>query len=596
MADFEDSDPLADWDFPPDAWQVVNEGGQNILIGQGSLQQPMVILGRETPEWLDSNATDFVLNYTFNLDPQSGGLRVVFRFNEGVGYNVLEIFPGLMFLKRNAPTPDVFNRDTERLLRQNTNLPISGNTWHDVTIWVEGSRIFVYLDGQLAISAEDLITPQLGAGQIFLQTNNTFRPVRLDNIVIQRAEPFSDHFQGAGLPSTWTTTNTTNTTIVTESDGNQYVRMENEAEFAPVMSPVQDFTLRCQVWSENGGWQLYLRESAGGGILFDLDAGSMVITYFDGAGGTVFSTNVNNFYTRGLWQDLEITFLGDRLEIYLDGRSRFEDTLELSPGAGTLRFVTGRADIVRLDDCMFTQAAQSSNSGATFAFALQQEVLARDFRWLRSDLDENFDSVFRTEDWWVDGTNAVGQFLTDPGAINHQSFIRITHAGSPTWRLFRDIVGVEIFGAGTDASNYNDSTDIYATVDVRFPDETTGTAWMGLRVIPSITGADLQGYIFEITRAQDGNYSVAVRYNSATRREVYFEGVIPGTSGAIETEWVQLTVISFEDQLAFFADGRFVTSIDNALELGGTVALGVEEFTTADFDTLIIRDTSPHGE
>lgn len=595
MADFEDSNPLADWDFPPEAWQVVNEGGQNILIGQGSLQQPMVILGRETPEWLDSNATDFVLSYTFNLDPQSGGLRVVFRFNDGVGYNVLEVFPGLMFLKRNAPTVNVFNRDTERLLRQNTNLPISGNTWHDVTIWVEGSRIFVYLDGQLAISAEDLITPQLGAGQIFLQTNNTFRPVRLDNIVIQRAEPFSDHFQSSRLPSTWTTTNTTNTTIVAESDGNQYVRMENEAELAPVMSPVQDFTLRCQVWSENGGWQLYLRESAGGSMLFDLDAGNMVITYFDGGGGIVSTTNVNNFYTRGLWQDLSITFLGDRLEIYLDGRSRFEDTLEISPGAGTLRFVTSRADIVRLDDCMFTQAAQSSNSGASFAFALQQEVLARDFRWLRSDLDENFDSVFRTQDWWVDGTNAVGQFVTDPGAVNHQNFIRLTHLGTPTWRLFRDIVGVEIFGAGTDASNYNDSTDIYTTLDVRFPDDATGTAWMGLRVTPSLTGADLQGYIFEITRAQDGSYSFTVRYNSATRREVYFEGAIPGTDGAIESEWVQLIAISFEDQLAFFADGRFVTSIDNALVLGGTVALGVEEFTTVDFDTLIIRDTSPHG-
>ena len=287
--------------------------------------------------------------------------------------------------------------------------------------------------------------------------------------------------------------------------------------------------------------------------------------------------------------------LGDRLEIFLDGRSRFEDTLETSPGAGAIRFVTSTADIVRIDDCMVIEAAQSSNSGASFAFALQEEVLARDFRWLRSDLDENFSDVTQTRDWWVDGTGAVGQFITDPGSVDHQSFLRVTHSGAPTWRLFRDIVGVEIFGAGDDTINYSDSTDIYATVDVRFTDETTGTAWMGVRVEPSLTGADLRGYIFEITRNPDASYGFAVRYQSATNRDVYFEGVLPGTDGTIEGEWINLLAITFEDQIAFFANGRFVVAIDNAIEFGGTVALGVEEFTTADFDTLIIRDTTPHG-
>ena len=61
-------------------------------------------------------------------------------------------------------------------------------------------------------------------------------------------------------------------------------------------------------------------------------------------------------------------------------------------------------------------------------------------------------------------------------------------------------------------------------------------------------------------------------------------------------EWVNLTVISYEDQIAFFADGHFLGALDNTPLLGGTLALGVEDGATADFDTLVIRDTTPHGE
>ena len=41
---------------------------------------------------------------------------------------------------------------------------------------------------------------------------------------------------------------------------------------------------------------------------------------------------------------------------------------------------------------------------------------------------------------------------------------------------------------------------------------------------------------------------------------------------------------------------QFVAALDNAETFGGTLALGVESGTTADFDSLIIRDTTPHGE
>jgi hypothetical protein len=167
----------------------------------------------------------------------------------------------------------VLDRSTERIIRQNTSAPIQGNTWYNVAIWVEGSRIYVYLDGDLALTAEDLITPQLGAGQIILQTNNVFRPVRFDDFIIQRAEPFSDHFESAGLSSTWGTTSATNSGIGQESNGNHYVLMSNAVELKPVMSPVEDFSLRCRVWSEQGIINS-VRESVGGYVLFDFEGGT----------------------------------------------------------------------------------------------------------------------------------------------------------------------------------------------------------------------------------------------------------------------------------------------------------------------------------
>lgn len=593
MVDFEEADVVNGWDFDREAWQVVNEGGQNLLIGHARLNQPIVVLGRENPEWLDPIAADLIIRFNFQLDPGSGGLRVVFHYDQSVGYNVLELFPGIALLRRSGSTPNVLDRGTESVIRQ-ASVPIAEGNWHSATIWAEGSRYYVYLDHSLVMTAEDLTLPQLGAGQIMLQGNSVFSAVRVDDLIIQRAEAISDHFEGASLPpSTWQTTSTTNSEIREES-GNQYVFMQNEVEVEPIMAPVQDFNLRCRIWSEQGGYTLYLRESAGGSMQFALSGGNLVITELDSAGEAVTSYQTDNFYTRNRWQDLDISFIGNRLEIYLDGRSRFEDTLDTAPPSGTMRFITRRGDVLRFDDCLLTQTSTTTTAGAAFAFEIQDEVLARDFRWLRSDLDENFNDIAGTDDWWEGGMRAAGEFLSDTSSTDHQYFLRMTHAGAPTFRLFRDIIGVEIFGAGQDRNNYRDSTDLYVTVDVRIVGE-EGSGWLGIRNTRSITGVDIQGYLFEVRRTAQGTAEYVVRYQSATEQISYFDGPLPGSEEEPIAEWTQLLAISYNDQIAFFANGRFVAAVDNAIDLGGSVALGVEDGSTADFDTLIIRDASPHG-
>lgn len=595
VADFEDSDPLAGWDVS-DSWQVANEGGQNLLIGQGTLQEPALLLGREQPEWLQPSASDFVVSFDFNLAPGSGGARLVFRYEDGVGYNVLELFPGLSILRRSGSPPNVLQRDTEQVLRQNTNTSIRAETWHNATVWVEGNRLFVYIDRELVLSTEDLNTPQLGAGQIFLQTNNAFRPVRFDNIIVQRAEPYSDHFQGSGIPSTWTTSSSTNTDVAVENDGNQYVSMEDGAALQPVMPPTQDFTLRCRMWSTQGGYNLYLRDGDGGTLELAFNGGSLTLTYFDGSGSVVWQESVNNVYARNIWQDLSVTLEGDSLEIYMDGEQHFDDTLSTTPASGSIRIATSGSDIMRLDDCLVTQAVSAVNESAAFAYAVQERVATQPFRRLRSDFAEDFSDVFRTRGWWEGGRDASGTFTENPDSADHQNFLRMVHDGGPVYRIFKSSVGVEVFGEGTDTRNYNDSTDLVTRVQLRFPNDAPGEAWMVMRARPTITGNYVTGYFLRVRRNPDGTTTFIVNYEGSGQQSVFFEGPIPGAEDQPLPEWIPLTIVADEDRIAFFANDRYLMALDNTEELGGTVALGIEEGTTADFDTLVIRDASPHDE
>jgi hypothetical protein len=129
-----------------------------------------------------------------------------------------------------------------------------------------------------------------------LQTNSGFRPVRFDNLIIQRRTG-QRPLPGAGLPRTWTTTSTTNLTIERESNGNQYIRMKDDVALNPVMSPIRDLTFSCRLWSEQGGFSLSLRDNPGGKMRFDFVGGDMTLAQLDGAGGEV-SATASAIYTR----------------------------------------------------------------------------------------------------------------------------------------------------------------------------------------------------------------------------------------------------------------------------------------------------------
>lgn len=596
IVDFEAPDAVTHWDLDSNVWQVVPESGENLLIGQGGLDKPLVVLGRspQPPEWLDASAADLVISYRINLS-RSAVSRLIFRYSHA-GYYALEIAEGSLYLRRNSPSGvDITRRAEERQIGRATGLPIRSNEWYRVTVWLEGRRSFIYLNNQLVLQEEDLIAPELGAGQILLQ-NVTSTTVRLDDFIIQRPEPASNHFESGGLPDTWETSSTTQVTVVRESDMNQYIQMEGDATFNPQVNPIHDFNLACRVWSIQGGYTLRVRKNAGGVMQFDFVGGNLTLSYLDGAGGVVMSEDIRNFYGRGNWMNLSVTFVGDLLSVYRNGEIMFEQTILDSPGAGTIEFQTRGLDVLRLDDCLITETAVSRNLGARFAIELEQEVLSRDIRELRSDLTEDFADPFRTDAWWVNGVNAPGEYAVNTSVQAHQRYLHMESAEGSAWRLFRDNIGVGMFGAGTDTRNFGNSTDLYVFVEVRFPASAVGTAWLGLRTTTTITGAGLNGYFIDLRRNLDGTTDVIVRGVTDTGATIYAEAPLPTQEGAAPPEWIPITVITYKDRVAFFANGEFVYALEGVQALGGTLALGVEAGTSADFDTLTIRDTTPHGQ
>lgn len=593
LADFEDAGVLDSWDFDNAGWQVVNEGFGNVLLATSGLRSPMRVAGLSQPEWVSSNATSLIINASVNLGAKADAARLVFRFSDA-GYNVLEILPGLMLLKRNGPVIDIFNRAPERVL-DSVDVPIEREQWYDISIWLDENRIFIYLDNRLVMIYTDEIEPDLGTGEILLQA---LPPVRFDNLLIQRAEPASSHFPTEAMPSAWKrSTDMTLTSLRMEPNGNYYFHMEGDVAVEPLMQPIRDLTMTCRLWVEQGGFSMRLRSNPGGSLLLEAEAGHLTVHHLDGLEGVLQSFRVPNFYNRERWDEINLSFVGDTLQIYRDGRLFFENTFEFSPEAGTLQFQTGAADALRIDDCLFAETSTSPNAGARFAYALINEVNSRPFQSLSSDLAEDFTDVFQTDDWWRDGQEAPGQYIADPQSQDHSTFLRITHQGRPTWRLIRNVVGLGLFGSGADTRSFTDSTDAYVTTDVRFPGNNTGTAWLGVRTVPTLTGAGLVGYRLEVRRNMDGTTDVIVRLRRETEETIYYESLLleNDPDGTRDT-WIALAVVMQDDKLAFFANEQFLVALDNVDVLGGTVALGVEGGTTADFDSLVIRDTTVVGQ
>jgi len=591
IQDMEGKEALAGWDYDPMRWQLVPEGGNVALVGQSGLDSALEILGRESPEWKEPSEEDLLIRMRVNMLSGDSIGRIIFRYTEQ-GYYVLEILPGYMMLKRGVPGP--INRSTEQLLRDWPQAPIQSGRWYEVSIWLEGNRVFVYINNLLQLTANDTGFALPPGGAILLQTLSAVSgQVGFDDVIIQRPELASDHFEGSSFPTTWNASSFTNVQFGVESNGNQYVRLKDKAAIAPITPPLGDVLVACRLYSEVGGFSVLLRESQQGAYFLDMDAGNMEIRLVNGQGDILQSWSRLNYYGRGDWFDFIVLMVGNRLTIYRLGEIVFEEMIEGAPPVGGIRFQTEDYDILRVDDCLFTPTTLSPTVDARFAFDILAALPTRIIRDGLWDWYEFFDNQYVTAGWWEGGQAAdLGQYVVDEAAPNRKRYYTLASGPQAISRRFRREVDqtYHVFGNGEDRSTFRDSSDLFIQVFMRLPVEAPlgSIGWVGVRSVPSVTGASLNQYQVDLIKGDNDTTIVRVRANTADDKSVFYEQPIERTPDG----WHEIVIVALDDRIAFFADGRFLAAINNADLLGGTMAIGVEPNSIVNFDDLVIRDTS----
>ncbi|MCB9451098.1 MAG: TIR domain-containing protein [Anaerolineaceae bacterium] len=351
---FNQGNALDGWSYDPAIWALQTEAGHGMVLegtgtGRSVLDSPAIILGESNPDWLETD--NLVIRFSFNIhsDSASAGARVVYRASDEDTYNALELLPGTAILRRGVTGSNTINRLDERVVRTRTGLPISGNTWHDVVLWIESDRLDIYLDGELLTPIED-ISPQLRAGQILLQVIGN-KPVAFDNLTIDRINPASTHFTLSSLPSAWLTSGAQLTT----AGGDQYLRLSGSGS-AQVTETFEDFEAFCRIWNESGSYQIRLRQGDDGAVTLDYNVfGTLTVNRLDDDGiPTPIGQPVANFHGRSNWVDLHIALVDEDLTLYANGKLAFTAAIPDAPESGSFVFeTTSRGDVLRIDDCLF---------------------------------------------------------------------------------------------------------------------------------------------------------------------------------------------------------------------------------------------------
>jgi serine/threonine protein kinase/uncharacterized protein YraI len=595
LADMEMPDQLEGWSFRSEDWQIVPEAGNKVLVGTSGLNRALEILGAEaeTPEWKEAGATDIILRYKFSLnDPGNSGSRVIFRFSED-GYYVIDAVAGLLTLKRGRAGGEI-SRSTEINLASFSE--IQAGVLHEVIVWSEGRRIYVYVDNELVITVNDSST-LLPAGGILLQTLSTadFAATVYDDIIIQKAEAPSSHFENiSGFPSdTWN--RSSNEDVMLGNNGlTSYIALEGEASVQPTMPDMSDFLFSCNIRSQQGDYYIRLRDQGSAALLFEGKGGNLVVSSLNSQGRVEKTETLQNFYSRD-FNNMIVQVAGNRVIVYdRNGNREMDEIFDTLPESGRFVFGTGGSnDILHIDDCIFAGTTLSSTSEAEFAFEILNELQNRPVLELSTDFTEDFSDVFRTREWWE---GAEGEYVLDEevpvGDSHRRYFILQSDGNNLTYRSINTAIDQRtLFGRGSDSANFSDSTDVYVQVSIRIPVDapTNSTGWVGVRAEPDAIGVGFNQYQLEVSLDPSGQIRVRVRPFLENDKSYVYDELLENVSMG---DWVEIEIVADEDRIAFFANKQFLTTIRPATQLGGTVTIGVNGNSEAHFDDLQIRDIS----
>lgn len=590
IVDFEADDALALWQYDPNQWQQRTDGGNRAIYGETGLNAAMTVMGNAVPQWVQPGSDDLLISFRIKLVQQNSGGRFIFKFDPNFGYYVLEIFPGSLVMKRGQPGA-VPNRGTEReVARVRGTAEILAGRWYEFTIWAEGSRTFVYQEKKLVINEDDREIP-LPPGGILLQTfSEGSNEVGWDDLVVQLPESASEHFETSTFPVTWERSSQQAVDLVVDNQ-TQVLQMEGAAEVSPIIPPMQNFVLYTRLNNTAVSFEMFVRESPQGSLGLDWDAGNVVLTQYNANQEPVWTETLRNFYARARYEEFVMTVIGEEVTIYDEGDIILEVELPgLSP-SGLIRFKTGPGDGLRIDDFLVAETELTSTADARFAFEILEQLRTRVERDLRWDWHDDFTDKFRTDGWWEGDPGE--HFIDETVDFNadHRRYYVLTATEFGVFRRIRPEIDStrNVFGFGEDRANFRDSSDLYIKVDMRIPEESQAgsEAWVGVRSTPNASGGLFQ-YKVALVKDEIGNILVRIAPETQSDRTTIYEEALEVN----ESGWVEIIIVTVDDKMAFFADGRLLTAVNGVDLLGGTLAIGVQPNTIAHFDDLIFRDTT----
>jgi hypothetical protein len=593
VTDYEAPDAISLYDGDTTVWKLLPDSGNTSLIGSGGQQKPIVVLGKGSPAWRDPANRNLLLTLSVNLLGDSSIGRIIFRHG-AQGYYALEISPGSLTVTRGASAQ--IATGTERPLQNArlTGLPIRSGQFYKYTIWADDSRVYVYLEDRLLIQGRDTNTDLLPGGNILFLTKNTGTPyaVSFDNLRVQRPNPASQHFAGSTFPTTWDRSNTTDVTL---GGGDSVKFIEADAGFtSPKTGQLGDFVVSCRLFNQEGGYELRFRNSSAGAYLMRFDGGNMTFFNVDSTGKETQINYFQNFYNRGFFQDFTFEFVGDRVTITTT-KLNWSQVIANGPRQGEIRFDVKRPkDGVRITDFLVAETARSATESAQWAFDKIALVEARNPAQLLTEYYDYFVDKFAKRDWWEGGTNAVGEPKFDQKAPrDHQQYLEVTApADAEAIRVFRYVPGAFLlFGSGSDTTRFFDSSDVYLRINVRI--DKPGTAFIQARTVLTLGGSSYTGYRLALTRNDDNSFTVsASQFDKTGSVTPFYSGPLPAPIDG-NTDYATLLIVTYQNKVAFFANGRFLTAQENITILGGTVAIGATANSVVRFDNFQLRDVSP---
>jgi photosystem II stability/assembly factor-like uncharacterized protein len=173
------------WDVDTN-WQIVQDGGSQVLEGQGHA-------------WATLRSGSYWSDYTLKVNVKiiSGALQLMFRMSDDRGRYILGVHPGGLYLQRESPWENI----SGNLATDSTGF--ATNTWYTLQIHAEGRHITVSVNGETLprIDFSDNLGNTLWQGSIGLEvTAGELSQVRFDTLLITGVAPLSATWAKTGGP------------------------------------------------------------------------------------------------------------------------------------------------------------------------------------------------------------------------------------------------------------------------------------------------------------------------------------------------------------------------------------------------------------